>query len=320
MDLFGSHTEAVLMRQSKIWQPLGRRAFLKDGALLLAATTVIESTASPGRIKSEAATLGPQSASPLRFAMVTDLHYANKPPAGSRHYRETPAKLTEAAEQFRQRRPDFLVELGDLIDAADSVELEMEYLERIDQDFSAIAEHRHYVLGNHCVDTLTKEEFLGKVGQARSFDSFDLKGYHFVKLDSCFRHDGTPYQRKNFEWTDPNIPAQERDWLRADLAETARPTIVFAHQRLDVGSPYGVKNAQQVRQILEESKKVLAVFQGHSHKNDYQEIGGIHYCTLVALVEGSGIENNGYAIAELDEAGTILIHGFRRQATYNWHG
>ena len=64
--------------------------------------------------------------------------------------------------------------------------------------------------------------------------------------------------------------------------------IVFAHQRLDVSNNHGVKTNSQVRSVLESSGKVLAVFQGHSHQNDVNEIGGIHYCTLVAMVEGSG--------------------------------
>ena len=70
---------------------------------------------------------------------------------------------------------------------------------------------------------------------------------------------------------------------------------MFAHQRLDVGSPYGVKNAPGIRKILENSGKVRAVFQGHSHSSDYKEIGGIHYCTLVAMVEGSEAASNGYS-------------------------
>ena len=52
---------------------------------------------------------------------------------------------------------------------------------------------------------------------------------------------------------------------------------MFAHQRLDVTNDYCIKNATDVRKVLEASGKVLAVFQGHNHKNDYNEIGGIHY-------------------------------------------
>jgi alkaline phosphatase len=63
---------------------------------------------------------------------------------------------------------------------------------------------------------------------------------------------------------------------------------------------------------------VSAVFQGHSHKNDLKEIGGIHYCTLVAMVEGSGAENNGYSLMEIEPNGTIHLTGFRKQKLYKW--
>jgi alkaline phosphatase len=69
---------------------------------------------------------------------------------------------------------------------------------------------------------------------------------------------------------------------------------------------------------LEDSGKVLAVFQGHSHKNDHSDIGGIHYCTLVAMVEGTGAENNGYSMMSLASDGTISIEGFRKQQDYTW--
>lgn len=286
---------------------LGRRAFLRSGVLVLASSSV-----------NSTQLFAADSVPSVRVGLVTDLHYADKPSAGTRHYRETLSKLAEAAEQFGKLEPAFVVELGDFIDAADSVDAELGYLKRINRDFFAICQQRHYVLGNHCVYTLTKQEFLDGVEQKNSYYSFDSGDFHFVVLDSCFRSDGEPYGRRNFEWTDPNIPAVELEWLKADLTNTAKQTVVFAHQRFDVSNHYGVKNAADVRKVLEESGKVLAVFQGHSHKNDHNDIGGIHYCTLVAMVEGSGAENNGYSIMSLSSDGTISIEGFRHQADYRW--
>ncbi len=115
-----------------------------------------------------------------------------------------------------------------------------------------------------------------------------------------------------------NLPPAEVEWLRSDLTETTKKTVVFAHQRLDVANHYGVKNAPRVRKVLEDSGKVLVVFQGHSHKNDYKQIGGIHYCTLVAMVEGSGAESNGYSSMDLFEDGVIRITGYRKQSNYDW--
>ena len=287
---------------------LGRRAFLQNGTLLLAAAVTVDQTL----------LFADEGKNVLRVGLVTDLHHADKPSAGTRHYRESLGKLSEAAAQFEKEKVSFVVELGDLIDAADSVETEQRYLRTINREFSAISKDRHYVLGNHCVDTLTKAEFLEDVEQKQSYYSFDRGDFHFVVLDACFRKDGEPYGRKNSKWNDANIPTAEIEWLQADLKATSKKTVVFAHQRLDVSNDHGVKNCPEVRKVFEESGKVLAVFQGHSHQNDLKDIGGIHYCTLVAMVEGSGAENNGYSVMEVAPAGTIRLTGFRKQNRYDW--
>ena len=137
-------------------------------------------------------------------------------------------------------------------------------------------------------------------------------------MDSCFRSDGEPYGRKNSTWTDANVPEHELRWLENDLRSNSHPVIVFAHQRLDVGTAHGVRNAPQVRSILEASKSVRAVFQGHSHANDVNEINGIPYCTLVAMVEGEGEANNGFSVMTLDRFGVIAVDGFVKQADHRW--
>ena len=288
----------------------GRRAFLQNGSLYLLSAGVGLSRGS--------SLFADESPQHLRFGLVTDLHYADKAPAGSRHYRETLAKLEEAAQLFEKEKPSHVVELGDLIDAADSVATEKKYLQTINKVFAALPGEKHYVLGNHCVYTLTKDEFLDGVGQKKSYYSFDDRGFHFVVLDACFRSDGQPYGRKNFQWTDPNIPPEQVEWLRADLQQANGKTIVFVHQRLDVSNNHGVKNAAQIRRVLEQSGKVLAVFQGHSHKNELKEINGVHYCVHRAMIEGSGHENNGYSIMDISADGAIRITGFRQQKKYDW--
>lgn len=297
---------------------VGRRCFIRGGTLFISAGLA---SAAHGMQLSNLDESSLTTDLRLTIGLLTDLHYADKPTAGSRHYRETLPKLEKAATEFRKQQIDFLVELGDLVDAADSVDLELKYLKTINQSLSAIADQRHYVLGNHCVHTLTKNEFLGGVEQVDSYYSFDSKGYHFVVLDACFRSDGVAYGRKNFQWTDPNIPPAQLDWLASDLEQNELPTVVFTHQRLDVNNHYGIKNAPKVRELLESSGKVQAVFQGHSHKNDLKEIEGIPYCTLVAMVEGSGADrNNACACLRIAENGNLSVQGFFKQASYEWPG
>ena len=288
---------------------LSRRAFVRQGALLLAA---------PMLYGGDAWAEPPEAKPAVRIGLVTDLHYADRNPAGTRYYRETLGKLQEAVKRFGQDKTDAVIELGDLIDGGDSLDAEKEYLRRIVKEFRAAPGRHHYVLGNHCVYALTKAEFLEAVGEKETYYCFDLAGWHFVILDGCFRQDGTPYGRKNFEWTDAYVPPAELDWLRADLRQTPHKCVVFVHQRLDVAPPYGIKNAATVRQILEASGKVLGVLQGHYHRGDYRQLGGIHYCTLTAMVEGPGPAGNAYAVMDILPGGAVRIAGFRKQRSHEW--
>lgn len=254
----------------------------------------------------------------LKIGLVTDLHHADKAARGTRHYRESLGKLEEAGQEFAKNGTKLVVELGDFIDSAATLPEEKRHLREVQKKFSELPGEKHHVLGNHCVHMLTKAEFLGGVEKPKSYYSFDRAGHHFVVLDSCFRSDGEPYQRNNFNWTDPNIPLGELEWLAADLKANKKPTIVFAHQRLDLSNHYAVKNAAAVRSTLEKSGNVKAVFQGHSHKNDHKEINGIHYTTLVAMVEGTGSDRNGYSILNIYPDAKLALTGFRKQDSRNW--
>lgn len=288
--------------------PKTRRAFIQQGVLCLGGLAVGSVLAENPRIK------------PLvRVGILTDLHSADKPEKGTRYYRETSEKLREAVGLFNAEQPDFVIELGDLIDRADTVEQELEWLAAIEKVYAEVMVPRHYVLGNHCVDTLTKAEFAAHTGASKMpHYSFDVGGVHFVVLDACYRSDGEPYGRKNSDWQDANIPSAELSWLEADLAKSVSPVIVFAHQRLDEAGKHGVRNSGAVRELLEKHGRTLAVFQGHSHKNEYQQIRGIHYVTLVAMIEGSGAENSGYGMLEILPDRSLRLRGFHRQQSHDW--
>ena len=88
---------------------LGRRGFLQNGTLFLAAAATVDASS----------LFADDNKQRLRVGLITDLHHADKPSAGTRHYRETLGKLEEAAIQFEKDEVNFVVELGDLIDAAD---------------------------------------------------------------------------------------------------------------------------------------------------------------------------------------------------------
>jgi alkaline phosphatase len=290
--------------------PFSRRAFLHGGALMLGGLLM----GRPAWV--EAGTKRPI----LRIGMVADVHHADHPvrgrtggPDNINLYRQSMGKFREAVERFKIEKPDFVVELGDFIDKAPTLEQEMEHLRNIEKVYAGVRCERHYVLGNHCVDALNKEEFFDITEARAPHYSFDAGGFHFVILDSCFTEELEPYGRSNWDWTNANLPPDQLDWLVRDLGKTGLPTIVLAHQRLDGDTRYDVRNAAAARKIMAESGKVSAVFQGHSHRNDYRQVDGIHYITLVAVVAGHGSENSGYSMVSLHGDASIRIDGFRLQ-------
>ncbi len=255
----------------------------------------------------------------VRFGVVTDAHYADREPANGRYYREALDKMREAMEALAPLRPGFVVELGDLIDSAPDLPTEIEWLRRIDRELARFDGERHYVVGNHCVKSLTREELIANTGARDPLHyTFERGGIRFVVLDACYRSDGVPYGRDNAEWTDSAIPSEQVDWLGRTLGESDTRTIVFVHQRLDATGDYAVGNAAEVRSVLEASGVVLAVFQGHEHRNDLREIGGIRYVTFRGMIEGSGPAANGYALVEVTPDGAVSVRGFRDQASYAW--
>ena len=170
----------------------------------------------------------------LRFGLLTDSHYAQKdtwPKSGSgqRHYRDSVSKMREAVTAFNRGKADFAIELGDMKDmgvpeASKEIRLEtLGFLDEIENAFAQFEGPRYHVLGNHDMDSISKEDFLSHTAnhgaaKGKSNYSFEMKGFKFIVLDGCFRADRKPYCCGNFNWTKAFFPDVELDWLDAELA------------------------------------------------------------------------------------------------------
>jgi len=286
-----------------------RRDFLRSTGILVAGLAFGQSAANA-------------EGSVTRFGIITDCHFADREHLGTRYYRESLDKLGECVDLMNEKKVSFLLECGDFKDQNDKpTEADtLAFLRRIEDSFKRFKGPRYHVLGNHDMDSISKAQFQAKVentgiARDRTYFSFDNNGLHCVVLDACHTADGSDYDHGKFAWQDSNIPAPQIEWLKKDLSEAKTPVIVFVHQRLDGKGNLYVANAEAVRAAIEESKKVLAVFQGHDHPGGYNLINGVHYYTLCAVVEGSGKENSSYAVVDVDSESNIAITGYRRAVT-----
>lgn len=262
---------------------------------------------------------------PVRFGIVTDLHYAERPHRGNRYYRQSLSKAAECVDLMNEQKVDFLVELGDLKDQTDTPNetQTLQFLDTIEKELRRFNGPLYHVLGNHDADSISKQQFLDHISnhgfsEASSYYSFNQGSFHFVVLDANFTSQGVAYDHGNFDWRDTYIPGEQLNWLKKDLKQNKKPTIVFVHQQLDAAAfdekhrEICVSNADAVRAILEESGNVMIVFQGHHHPGSFHKINSIYYYTLKAVIEGDGPENSSYAIVEIGKDRIISIKGYRR--------
>lgn len=289
---------------------MNRRLFLQKacgGVLLLAA--------SPSLISCD------RQQHPVRFGIVTDLHYSRREPYGTRYFPQTMDKLKEAIKVFNQSNLDFVIELGDLKDQDNVPQREqtITYLDEIEKEFQTFQGPVYHVLGNHDMDSISKDDFLQHTsnhGDAdkKTYYSFTFNGLKFIVLDANHNQDGAPYDKGNFDWTKAFIPKEQVMWLQGELKEKNKPIIIFIHQLLDrfsdIGKELCVSNADDIVPLLEENGNVLAVFQGHHHAGHYSFRNNIHYWTMKGMIEGNLPDNNSFAVVEIDPQNNIHIDGF----------
>lgn len=153
----------------------------------------------------------------------------------------------------------------------------------------------HYmVLGNHDMDRNSKDEVTAFYGMPANYYSFDVKGLHFVALDTNYcQKNGEEavldYDHANYagQITD-RMPEKELEWLREDLKRTEKPTILLSHAPLcrNQDDFHYCKDYEAVHKIMLEHNQSVGWRQaflscnGHSHVDSYFQWDGLHYLSI----------------------------------------
>ncbi len=260
----------------------------------------------------------------VRFGVISDVHQDLMPDADRRLH-----SFIDAAGKWK---PDFIVQLGDLSHG--------ENPDVINTVWKRFPGKRYSVMGNHDTDHSTKEIVMRELDMPARYYSYDAGGVHFVALDlNYMRKEGEylDFEKGNYYKAKTEdrdlISPEELEWLRNDLAQTNKPTVIFSHQGLDeVWLGKGCPNRAEVRQVINEAnqrdgQKVIACFCGHHHVDAYQEIDGVHYFQINSAAyfwadhanhysKGHMIEYKDalYAFVTLDlDAGQIRIEGTKSE-------
>ena len=292
-----------------------RRQLLLSGSSTLALGPLAAVAGSP-------AAAGQREGALVKFGILTDMHYdPGRAPARGRYHTQSLDKLQQAVDAFREADVAFAVNLGDHVHAdrkAENLRAVVDLQRRLEVP-------AYHVAGNMDISPdLPRAEFLDICGQDATAFSFDKNGVTFITLDAQYSRAGVSYDESlpDDGFSNTDIPAEQQQWLKRALERAQKPTIVFIHQRLDRESAHNwtIHSSGEVRRILEESRKVSAVFQGHNHINDVRLINGIAYCTFEAVVDGEGASHNAYSVIGIYEDGRFDMSGYAQHGHHPFLG
>jgi 3',5'-cyclic-AMP phosphodiesterase len=178
-------------------------------------------------------------------------------------------RLQKFVTEMNRERVDMIMNLGDFCIPH---ERNNEFL----ITWNAFSGAKYHVLGNHDTDGgYKREQAVEYLGMPARYYSFDQQGVHFIVLDGN-DPDGKTKGYQQF------VAEDQLQWLADDLAKTKLPVVVQIHQPLDCYEK-SVKNAAQVRKILEDANRaagfaqVIGVFAGHQHLDYVKTCQGIPY-------------------------------------------
>ncbi|MFC4097870.1 metallophosphoesterase family protein [Euzebyella saccharophila] len=296
---------------------MGRRKFLKQSSAICASTLIVP--------------LDPYFMvdKNIRIGLASDSHYADREVAGTRFYRGALEKIQEFVSVMNKEKVDFVVHLGDFKDEDESKDEQktLGYLQKIETEFVKFKGDTFHCIGNHDVDSITKQQFIKNVTNTgivsdKGYYSFDRNGFHFIVLDGNHTKEGRDHFYKlGQDWQDTNLGREQLDWLKKDLESNTLPVMVFCHHPLYEffrdEHKYHVNDYLKAQKLFEASGKVLAVFQGHVHAEDHISKNGIHYLTVLGMVDFEGLENNSFSVVEI-KGNKLKLKGYKRSSSHRY--
>ena len=260
----------------------------------------------------------PIYAATVTFGMLTDIHTGDAEDAGGRYYSEVPTKVAAAVAQFVSDNVDYIINLGDSMDAYDDTTELAAVVTQLNGNAGSIPVL--WIIGNHdCYNAgFDKDDWMAAVGQTATYKYVDIGNLRVFALDCGYSSTGASWPTE-YAYESSYIPKSKLNQLDTDLtaADAAgKFSIICSHQRLGTyGTTLDIINYQQLWDIMAEHK-VIAAFSGHAHvaKHSNSLVSNsdgtdIKFFGLEAVVDGTSV--NAYSVVSINDAtGAITITGY----------
>lgn len=269
-----------------------------------------------------------ESATNIRFGIVADVQYAQKPVAMGRYYAQSLAMFEQCVDDLNRTGPEFVMQLGDFIDGGANAAAELQSVVDV---YDRLTMPHYCVVGNHDFSGLDRDTVMSMLGLKQSRYAFDRGRWRFIVLDTQDRaieggwpQDSDPYKesvamldelkaarKRNAQSYNGGFSDDQLQWLDAQLDDADaenKSVIVFGHLPLmPQGETHTAWNAEEAVAIFEQHGCVRAYFCGHRHSGGYTLQNDIHYLTFEAMVDAGNAQGAWATVRLLP--GQIVIEG-----------
>lgn len=223
----------------------------------------------------------------LSFGLFNDSH--TKTNRGGKHGYVLSQKYAEYFKNFFENMkgdfaPDFFLGNGDIIDGtyqpADEGVVNLKLIREL---FDAKNIPAYWVIGNHDLRSVTRDQWKESLGIDYLDKAFEIDKYKIIVLDSQFSAGRKGEDDDDMVSGMPFNDEQKR-WLEKELSSTRKIPIIFMHNppfNFVQEKPCGISVGEvEYLQKLFARYHVAAVFAGHIEKKYYEKIDGVHYFVI----------------------------------------
>lgn len=214
-----------------------------------------------------------------RIALLSDIHMQND------HVQVIREGLERAVARFEEVDPAHLFVMGDLIEDGDSAATDVENVRRVRDVLQGCSFPVTYMLGNHDVENLSRDELGELLGQDSFYglEAFDEGAVLY--LDSSIEETSGARGR---------LGPTQREWLDERLVETSAPVVLVHHPigNFDISDNHWFSDHPE-RAFLGDRKEVLAIFEangtvgatvsGHIHQTGFTRFRGVPHVSVNAF-------------------------------------
>lgn len=259
----------------------------------------------------------------IKFGLVADCQYCNKPKANGRFYDSSLERLKVYVNAANKEELLFTIHLGDLIDERE------ESFAPVLNILANLKTPVKHVLGNHdfSVSDNLKAEVPKILSMPAKYYSFVEENWRFIILDgndiSFYAHpkESEAFKEAEKYYKDNKLTSakyngamshKQLQWLENELQlaeKSQQKVLLFSHFPIYPKNSHNLWNDAELISLIEKFSCVKAYINGHNHAGNYGEKNGIHYYTQKGMVQ---FEKASYSFVTLKK-GSIIIHGFGEQ-------